>query len=145
MVGEVTAVFMDTSEWMGHNRSDRFLDQVDAIEVYCQKKLKSHPDNHVTIFATGLTGFGCLVEPTQHLSKIMDGVLVALFPLERRVKVVVAQPSRQLTIAILVPIETKLTTSPVSKLACLSSRALLFLASRDDEELGVLDYSSCLH
>ncbi|GKB92202.1 26S proteasome non-ATPase regulatory subunit 4 homolog isoform X2 [Tanacetum coccineum] len=66
---------MDTSEWMGHNRSDRFLDQVDAIEVYCQKKLKSHPDNHVTIFATGLTSFGCLVEPTRHLSKIMDGVL----------------------------------------------------------------------
>ncbi|GJV30345.1 dehydroascorbate reductase 2 [Tanacetum coccineum] len=71
---KVTAVFMDTSEWMGHNRSDRFLDQVDAIEVYCQKKLKSHPDNHVTIFATGRTGFGCLVEPTRHLSKIMDGV-----------------------------------------------------------------------
>ncbi|GJS46190.1 hypothetical protein Tco_0596311 [Tanacetum coccineum] len=47
---KVTAVFMDTSEWMGHNRSDKFLDQVDAIEVYCQKKLKSHPDNHVTIF-----------------------------------------------------------------------------------------------
>ncbi|GKE33446.1 26S proteasome non-ATPase regulatory subunit 4 [Tanacetum coccineum] len=60
---------------MGHNRSDRFLDQVDAIEVYCQKKLQSHLDNHVAIFATGLTGFGSVVEPTQHLSKIMHGIL----------------------------------------------------------------------
>ncbi|GKC24796.1 retrotransposon protein, putative, ty1-copia subclass, partial [Tanacetum coccineum] len=56
-------------------KSDRFLDQVDAIELYCRKKLQSHPDNHVGIFATGLTGFGSVVEPTQHLSKIMDGVL----------------------------------------------------------------------
>ncbi|GJR20992.1 26S proteasome non-ATPase regulatory subunit 4 [Tanacetum coccineum] len=73
--GEVTVVFMETSRWMCHNRSDRFLDQVDAIELYCRKKLQSHPDNHVGIFATGLTGFGSVVEPTQHLSKIMDGVL----------------------------------------------------------------------
>nr|GEW13257.1 hypothetical protein [Tanacetum cinerariifolium] len=40
MVAEVTVVFMETSEWMGHNRSDRFLDQVDAIELYCKQKLQ---------------------------------------------------------------------------------------------------------
>ncbi|GKB74332.1 hypothetical protein Tco_0935744 [Tanacetum coccineum] len=37
----------------------------DAIELYCEKKLKSHPDNLVGIFAMGATGFGSVVEPTQ--------------------------------------------------------------------------------
>lgn len=74
MVGEVTVIFMDTSNWMGHNQSHRFLEQADAIELYCKKKLRSHPDNHVGIFATAHTGFGTVVEPTRDLSKIMNGV-----------------------------------------------------------------------
>ncbi|GKD22317.1 26S proteasome non-ATPase regulatory subunit 4, partial [Tanacetum coccineum] len=45
----------------------------DAIELYCEKKLKFHPDNLVGIFAMGATGFGSV--PTQSLSKIMHGVL----------------------------------------------------------------------
>ncbi|GJT04274.1 26S proteasome non-ATPase regulatory subunit 4 [Tanacetum coccineum] len=57
------------------DRMDRFLDQADAIELYSEKKLKSHPDNLVGIFAMGATGFGSVVEPTQSLSKIMHGVL----------------------------------------------------------------------
>ena len=65
---------MDTSEWMCHNQSRRFLEQADAIELYCKKKLRSHPDNHVGIFATGYNGFGNVVEPTRDLSKIMNGV-----------------------------------------------------------------------
>ncbi|PWA97913.1 arginine--tRNA ligase, chloroplastic/mitochondrial [Artemisia annua] len=55
---QVTWIFMDTSQWMCHNQSHRFLEQADAIELYCKKKLRSHPDNHVGIFATGQTGFG---------------------------------------------------------------------------------------
>nr|GEX07865.1 hypothetical protein [Tanacetum cinerariifolium] len=47
--------------------STRFLDQVAAIELYCEKKLKSHPDNLVGTFTMGATGFGSVV---QSLSKI---------------------------------------------------------------------------
>ncbi|GJX28786.1 retrotransposon protein, putative, ty1-copia subclass [Tanacetum coccineum] len=66
---------INSHESCSSERMDRFLDQVDAIELYCEKKLKSHSDNLVGIFAMGATGFGSVVEPTQSLSKIMHGVL----------------------------------------------------------------------
>nr|GEV90657.1 RNA-directed DNA polymerase, eukaryota, reverse transcriptase zinc-binding domain protein [Tanacetum cinerariifolium] len=55
MMCEITDVF-----------KDKFLDQVAAIELYCEKKLKSHPDNLVGPFTMGATGFGSVV---QSLSK----------------------------------------------------------------------------
>ncbi|GKA53950.1 26S proteasome non-ATPase regulatory subunit 4 [Tanacetum coccineum] len=86
MVNEVAIICMDTSSWMEHYTSDRFLGQIDAIGVYCEKYLQTHPENYVGVLAMGGENppglplsfhsyrISDVVEPTKDLSLIMSRV-----------------------------------------------------------------------
>ncbi|PWA79543.1 26S proteasome non-ATPase regulatory subunit 4 [Artemisia annua] len=88
MVNEVTMICMDTSSWMKYSKSYEFLLQIDAIEVYCEKYLQSHPENYVGVLAMGgknnrsaiddrvFSSYQTyvVVEPTKDLSLIMSRV-----------------------------------------------------------------------
>ncbi|GKA65025.1 26S proteasome non-ATPase regulatory subunit 4 [Tanacetum coccineum] len=77
MAAEVTVICMDTSSWMGDNKSPRFLAQADAIELYCKEKIDFHPENCVGILAMGHNVYN-LVRPTRDLQKIMSSIYDAL-------------------------------------------------------------------
>ncbi|GJV29491.1 hypothetical protein Tco_1385939 [Tanacetum coccineum] len=68
---------MAKMDGVAEERMDRFLDQVDAIELYCEKKLKSHSDNLVGIFAMGATGFGSV--STKFVSGLARNTLDAIY------------------------------------------------------------------
>ncbi|GKA86324.1 26S proteasome non-ATPase regulatory subunit 4 homolog isoform X1 [Tanacetum coccineum] len=88
MVNEVTMICMDTSSWMKHSKSYCFLRQIDAIEVYCEKYLESHPENFVGVLKMGGRNHHydmddtvfpmyqaiVVVEPTKDLPLIMSRV-----------------------------------------------------------------------
>ncbi|GJR85462.1 26S proteasome non-ATPase regulatory subunit 4 [Tanacetum coccineum] len=74
MAAETKMICMDTSVWMQSFRSRRFKKQADAIELYCAKKLNSHPQNVVGICGMGECFISCPIKPTRDLGKIMKAI-----------------------------------------------------------------------
>ncbi|PWA97312.1 PGG domain-containing protein [Artemisia annua] len=74
-MGEVTMICVDTSItnlcW--------FHDQIRAVEIYCERKLKAHPNNLVSIARFGQQDFGICLYPTNCLEKVTC-ILHALKP-----------------------------------------------------------------
>ncbi|PWA98729.1 hypothetical protein CTI12_AA015120 [Artemisia annua] len=56
MVKETTIILMDTSDYMGYYESQRYLDQLDAMELYIELILKPHPEHYVGVAGLGRTG-----------------------------------------------------------------------------------------
>ncbi|PWA36163.1 hypothetical protein CTI12_AA602170 [Artemisia annua] len=68
MVGEITMICMDNSKWMTKdNLITWFINQSEAIELYCERKLKAHPDNLVGIVRMGELNIGVQLHPTNDL------------------------------------------------------------------------------
>nr|GEU53222.1 dehydroascorbate reductase 2 [Tanacetum cinerariifolium] len=59
---------------MESNKSPMFKEQAEAIELYCSKKIESHPENRVDVSGLSEAHVYYRVYPTKDLSKIMDAV-----------------------------------------------------------------------
>ncbi|GJR79106.1 26S proteasome non-ATPase regulatory subunit 4 [Tanacetum coccineum] len=71
--GEVTMICIDTFDWMKDpKKSCGFHDQIDAAEIYCERKLKAHPDNLVGIVTFGTVVSDVALYPTNDLQSIRD-------------------------------------------------------------------------
>ncbi|PWA79443.1 26S proteasome non-ATPase regulatory subunit 4 [Artemisia annua] len=70
MEGEAIMICIDTSDWMDSTKSDSFKEQLAAIELYCTKKIESHPETVVGISGMGERSFTHLVRPTRELWRI---------------------------------------------------------------------------
>ncbi|GKF00172.1 hypothetical protein Tco_0023522 [Tanacetum coccineum] len=71
-----TMICKDTSRWMRHSKSPECLDQADAIQLYSDKKIKSHLYNYIGVFTMSgeKGGLLLLVKPTRDLTLIMCGI-----------------------------------------------------------------------
>ncbi|GKC64621.1 26S proteasome non-ATPase regulatory subunit 4, partial [Tanacetum coccineum] len=78
MGGEVTMICVDTSI----TSLSRFYDQIDAVEIYCERKLKAHPNNFVGIARFGQRDLGIFLYPTNCL-EMVTSILCVLNPLEQ--------------------------------------------------------------
>ncbi|PWA73171.1 dehydroascorbate reductase 2 [Artemisia annua] len=70
-------ICLDNSWWMESNKSPMFKEQAEAIELYCSKKINSHPENTVGVAGMSEANLYCLVFPTRNLSQIMNAIYVA--------------------------------------------------------------------
>nr|GEV64867.1 26S proteasome non-ATPase regulatory subunit 4 homolog [Tanacetum cinerariifolium] len=66
MEGEVIMICVDTSI----TSLCCFHDQIDAVKIYCERKLKAHPDNLVSIARFGLRDLGICLDPTNRLERV---------------------------------------------------------------------------
>ncbi|GJT49232.1 dehydroascorbate reductase 2 [Tanacetum coccineum] len=74
---EDIVICLDNTLWMESNKSPMFKQQAEAIELYCSKKIESHPENRVGVSGLSETYLYYLVYPTRDLSKIMNAVYAA--------------------------------------------------------------------
>ncbi|PWA95216.1 eukaryotic translation initiation factor 3 subunit 7 (eIF-3) [Artemisia annua] len=82
MVGEITMICMDNSKWMTEEIT-WFVNQIRAIELYCERKLKAHPDNLVGIFRMGELDLGFQLYPTKNF-QLVKCVLKRFIPSSTR-------------------------------------------------------------
>nr|GEW33280.1 hypothetical protein [Tanacetum cinerariifolium] len=69
---EAIMICLDNSYWIESTKSPMFKEQADAIEFYCNIKLKSHSLVGVCAMADAALGF--LIFPTNNIHKIMHAV-----------------------------------------------------------------------